>query len=501
MKRFLSALLLSFYAAFSMAGIEVYAPTLKLPADNAADQMPNVTLSWNAVVGSTGLQYQIQVDTSTSFNSPVLQDTTQTLLAGYTTHQLLFGAKYYWRVRAIDLGQTSAWSSNRSFTVFNQVTLSFPKNNAKEDTLAPTQSLTWSSTVAGKTLSGVKNYDIQADTSQNFNSPQFHSGTVASGKYTYVMANLRFGGKYYWRVRARHDKSTSAWSTVFNFTVAKVIVTTTPQNNAVDQVLDAQLNWKAVKGLLGYEYQLALDTGFTNVIAGSDVDVNYAKCEFTQFGTKYYWRVRGRHISDTMQWCTRTGFTTIDKVKMLSPSNNTTNVSLKPTLKWSKQTGIVKYQLQMDLAGDFVTPWLDQKFADTIVSYVVTKKMTNSTKYYWRMRAYSDSQMPDTSGWSDVWNFVTTAPTGISENSQSVTGIYPNPASGRLNIKFDLEEPSRVEVSIIDLLGSSFLRDEYELNSGPATKELNISSLSKGIYIVRITYNGNVANHKLIVDR
>jgi hypothetical protein len=501
MKRILSVLLLALITSWSFAGIEVYAPTLKSPADNAPDQMPNVTLSWNAVVGSTGLQYQIQIDTSLQFNSAALQDTTQVLLAGYTAHQLFFGAKYYWRVRAIDLGQTSAWSLVRSFNVFNQVTLSFPKNNAAQDTLAPIQQLTWASTISGKTITGVKNYDVQADTSQNFNSSQLHQGTVAGGKYSFTVSNLRFGAKYYWRVRAHHDKSTSAWSAIFNFTVTSMMVPTTPQNNATDQVLDAQMNWKAVKGILGYEYQLALDQNFTTVIAGSDVAVNYAKSEFTVFGTKYYWRVRGRHISDTTQWCATMAFTTIDKVKLSSPSNNTTNLSLKPTLKWNKQTGIVKYQLQMDLVGDFANPWLDQKFADSIISYQVTKKMSNSTKYYWRMRAFSDSQLPDTSGWSEVWNFTTTASTGIGETALQSSGIYPNPASGKVTVRFELAEETKVEVSVIDLLGSTFIREEYELNPGLALKEINISNLSKGIYIVRISFDGNVANHKLIVDR
>jgi len=501
MKRFLAFLMLTLFATVTMAGTEVYAPTLKSPADNSADQMPNVTLSWNAVVGSTGLQYEVQVDTSLNFNSPKLTDTTLTLLAGYTTHQLLFGAKYYWRVRAIDLGQTSAWSSSRSFTVFNQITLTAPKNNAKEDTLGPTQSLIWSTLVANKTITGVKYYDVQLDTSPNFNSTQFHSGTVLAVKNYYKVTNLRFGTKYYWRARARHDMSTSQWSTVFNFTVTKALPLKTPTNNAVDQVLNAKLKWDPIKGLLSYEYQIALDTAFTQMIAGSEVDTNFAFAEFTKFGTKYYWRARGRHATDTMQWSTRFAFTTIDKVKLITPSNNATNIAVKPTLKWSLQTGIVKLQLQISESPDFSPLFLDVKLADSLTQYAVTKKMNNSTKYYWRMRAFSDSQVPDTSGWSDVWNFTTLAPTGIGENGILTSNIYPNPASGKVNLRLDVEEPLTLQVSVIDLLGSTFVREEYELTSGTNVREINLSNLSKGIYIVRLSYNGTVSNHKLIVDR
>jgi len=239
MKRFLSILLLSLFAAVTMAGTEVYAPTLKSPANNAPNQMPNLTLSWNAIVGSTGLQYEIQIDTSSLFNSSQLADTTLTLLTGYTTHGLLFAAKYYWRVRAIDLGLTSGWSLVRSFTIFSQVVLSSPKNNAANDTLGPYQVLIWSNLIAGKTITGVKYYDIQVDTTQKFNSSQLRSGTVASSIFYFRVSNLIFGAKYYWRVRARHDLSFSPWSIVFNYTVAKVIVPTVPTNNAVDQASES----------------------------------------------------------------------------------------------------------------------------------------------------------------------------------------------------------------------------------------------------------------------
>ncbi|MCX6281430.1 MAG: T9SS type A sorting domain-containing protein [Bacteroidetes bacterium] len=500
MKRILSILLLSLFAAVTLAGTEVYIPTLKTPADNAVDQMPNVTISWNAIVGSTGLKYEVQIDTSANFNSSKLTDTTLTLLTGYTTHELLFGVKYKWRVRAIDLGQTSGWSVARAFTVFTQVTLSFPKTNAKEDTLGPTQSLTWSNQIGGKTITGVKYFDLQVDTSQNFNSTQLFSATVASSKYNYKISNLRFGCKYYWRVRARHNLSASSWSVVFNFTVTTYIVQTLPTSNAVDQFLNALLKWKPLKGLLGYEYQLATDTGFTNVIAGSEVDTNFVNSQYTVFGKKYYWRVRGRHLTDTMQWCPRYAFTTIDKVKLLGPGNNSTNIAIKPTLKWTKQTGIVKYQLQLDMNENFSTVLVDVKLSDTISQYVVTKKLTNNTKYFWRMRAYSDSQVPDTSGWSEVWNF-TTLLTGIGENGMLSSNIYPNPASGKVNIKMDVEEPAKLQVTVIDLLGSTFIREEFDLTTGSNIRELNLSTLSKGIYIVRLSYDGNVSNHKLIVDR
>ena len=504
MKRILSVLLLSLFAAVAMAGTEVYTPTLRSPVDDTINQMPNVTVSWNAIVGSINLQYEVQLDTNVNFNSPKLSDTVQVLLTGFTTHGLLFNTKYYWRVRAIDLGETSGWSTARKFTVFSQVSLTFPDGNnpPKLDTVAPLQVLAWSNKVGKAVITGVKYFDIQCDINQNFNSSQLISGTVTAAKFYFWVSNLRFGTKYYWRVRARHDLGASPWSAVSFFTVTNTIVQKEPLNKAPDQSLDALLKWYNVKGLLGYEYQLATDSLYTELIAGSGVDTNFVNSQFTKFGIKYYWRVRGRTVSDTSGWSKNFSFTTIDLVKLMSPSNNSTNIGIRPIMKWTKQTGIVKYQLQVDVTQDFSSTVLftDVKLSDTLTTFTLTKNLKYFTTYYWRMRAFSDSQMPDTSGWSSVYSFKT-LPTGIEENSGISSNIYPNPASGKVNIKIDADQPMAVQVSVISLLGTTFSNEELELNAGINHHEINISNLSKGIYIIRLNYGGNVTNHKLIVDR
>jgi len=117
------------------------------------------------------------------------------------------------------------------------------------------------------------------------------------------------------------------------------------------------------------------------------------------------------------------------------------------------------------------------------------------------MRAHSDSDLPDTSNWSDAWSFTTLASTGISENGVLTSNIYPNPASSRVYVKLDVDEPLKLQVAVIDLLGSTFIREEFELSSGSNTREINLANLSKGIYIVRLFYNGSFVNHKLIVDK
>jgi hypothetical protein len=504
MKRFLSILLLSLFAAVTMAGTEVYTPILKSPLKDTINMMPNTYINWHAVAGSIGLQYNVQLDTSANFNSPQLLDTTLLLLTGYKTHELLFGAKYYWRVRAIDMGQTSAWSTVWDFSVFSTLTLIAPKNNSPvniaNDTIYPYEVLIWSNVVKGHSISGIKYYDIQIDTSLQFNSPLFHSGTVLLGTNYFRLSNLRFATKYYWRVRARHNLSTGSWNTPWNFTVATYVKLSSPAKNATNQLLNAKLSWGNVKGVLGYEYQLATDSLFNNVIAGSEVDTNFTASSFTVFGQQYYWHVRARTLSDTMSWCLKYAFTTIDKVLLLAPTNGATNIAMKPTLKWQVQTGITKYQLQVSAQLSFDTTLVNVYLRDTISQFTLTKQLSSQSVYYWRMRAFSDSQMPDTSGWSPIWSF-TTGTSGISENGIIASSIYPNPASGKVYIKLDMNESTRMQVELIDLLGKSIFRDELELTSGYNLKEINLEGLSRGVYIIRLSNNGSTVNHKLIIEK
>ncbi|MGL5112327.1 MAG: T9SS type A sorting domain-containing protein [Flavobacterium sp.] len=80
------------------------------------------------------------------------------------------------------------------------------------------------------------------------------------------------------------------------------------------------------------------------------------------------------------------------------------------------------------------------------------------------------------------------------QENTSIEGLslYPNPVSnGKVYIstKEDLEK----EITIFDVLGKKVL--QTQLNS----RELNVSSLSPGVYIIRINENQATATRKLII--
>ena len=80
------------------------------------------------------------------------------------------------------------------------------------------------------------------------------------------------------------------------------------------------------------------------------------------------------------------------------------------------------------------------------------------------------------------------------QENTSIEGLslYPNPVSnGKVYIstKEDLEK----EITIFDVLGKKVLQTQL------SSRELNVSSLSPGVYIIKINENQATATRKLII--
>jgi Secretion system C-terminal sorting domain len=509
MKRILFSLLCFIVTIGLSAQPRVYTPSLNSPANNAINQMPNVSIHWNAITGSLNLQYQAQLDTTPAFNSALLVDTTMVLLTGYKGHDLLFNKKYYWRVRAIDNGETSYWSVVWSFTVFNQVELEKPMDN-DGGILSPDTTIQWKTTVNKISITGISGYDYQLDTTTQFNSALLIEGSTdavpVTGK-TYKTAkpvNMHFGCKYYWRVRATHGMGHSDYCVPFSFQVVGKFTLTDPVNNSAKVFKDVVLKWEKESGLLAYGYEVATDQNFTDIIEQSEVTVPSIKMTYIRFGSTYYWRVRGRHAEDTSVWSDPWKFTVINTVDLKAPANNELNVSLTPSLTWTTQTGILNYSLQFDDNGTFANPLINVKPGATDTKYPIpaAKKLAPEKTYYWRMRAYADGLLlADTTAWSPTWSFTTGKATGIEDASTTALNIYPNPASSKIFIKLDVKDVSSINFTLIDLVGKEIMKQDIPVSGGLNIKEIQLNNVNKGIYIGRITIGDNIINQKIIVEK
>lgn len=103
----------------------------------------------------------------------------------------------------------------------------------------------------------------------------------------------------------------------------------------------------------------------------------------------------------------------------------------------------------------------------------------------------------------DAINIVDTAAVGINELTKNIQfNLSPNPTTGEAKIKFNLNDPAHITVSVVDMLGREVLpvTNTY-YGSGEQTLIVNKNSLlPRGIYFVNVNLNGTVMSRKLIVQ-
>ncbi len=299
---------------------------------------------------------------------------------------------------------------------------------------------------------GEVNYEVNLDTAADFSNPMVFNTDVTAIK----TSDLFFGTTYYWRVRAIDDGGTSDWSETFSFLTFDQFDLSKPADAATDIAPRVRLVWKAklgptsITGITHYDYQISLDTNFSNIYTSgsvpfgtfpADTSAYFAWVGQLQFDTTYYWRARARHSQDQSEWSNRFSFTTTSSVTLTAPANAATDQSLDITLEWQDLEGAFEYIYEFCTDPTFSIPCMSVAETNTANPQGV---MFGAT-YYWRVKALHTQ---DTSEWSPTWSFVainTVFPTSPANNSY-VDDMFPTlewePITGiaGLEILFDDSE-------------------------------------------------------------
>ena len=309
-------------------------------------------------------------------------------------------------------------------------------------------------------------------------------------------SNLRFGTKYYWRARARHTADTTQWTPIWNFTTTDYLTHVSPANNATGISLNPTIDWNSLAGITGYQYQYSTDINFTttnlftiNSSSSQDILVNLS------YGTQYYWQVRAFHSIDTSAWSIPWSFTTLYELTipptLISPANNAYNISLSGTiLEWSSVSGATLYEYQYADNSYFTNP-----VVSTIAGLnSMTGNLLPDNLYYWKVRALNGSGF---SPWSVIWSFSTEFGIEIKDqNADQIFSIYPNPVHDKITIANCDGSQKESHVLIFNMQGQQMMSGQF-LNQNKI--ELDVSALSKGIYLVKIQCKNKVVNKKFVI--
>lgn len=432
--------------------------TLISPAIGATNQVADQLIDWSATTGLT--YYEYEADLTTNFNSP-------NLVSGLVTASqvnliiLLYDTVYYWRVRGLNLSDTTQWSPVWNFSTMASLTLVGPANGSTMQ--APNALIDWSAT------SGFSFYDYQADTSPGFSSPNLQQGSVSASQVN--LANCLFGQVYYWRARARHSTDTMEWSQAWSMTIVDQLTQVSPANGATSVAVNPLIDWSALAGISSYEMCLDDDAQFGSAQCFSiGSGSSQQSVSGLAYGETYYWKVRAIHSSDTSAWSPVWSFTTSFQLTtgpvLNSPADLSTNLPTSITLDWGSVAGALTYQWQVAENNQFV----NAIFGTTSSLTAPVNGLQNSTIYFWRVRANNGAGF---SPWSTAFTFSTIAgsfntPPVLMSPSDLSTGLP-------LSVNFSWG-------SVSGALSYEFALDSSNIFSNPFTSTitaagLNVSSL------------------------
>ncbi len=401
---------------------------LNAPADSTDLTMVNQTLSWNSYPGTS--YYEYQYDTTANFNSTVMVSGT-TSSTSYSVSNLYFGANYYWRVRAINNRDMSAWSDVWHFTTPAAVTLQSPEDESTIATVS--QQLRW------ETIGSNITYQLQYDTSATFTSPILVTYNTSSVYYT--ASNLCYGAHYYWRVRASNNVATSDWSDIWEFNTQGTVTLISPENGADIANINTSITWSSFPGTSSYQYQYDTVPTFDSPLA-SMISTSSTSASLTglQYGKTYYWHVRAINSANASAWSETWTFNTPGDVTLSSPENGSVATTISNTLYWNSISGSSSYMYEIDTVPTFDSPVYASNTTSS-TSYSLNNLYFGTT-YYWHVKAQNSNSSSD---WSDTWTFTTPARTTLSspEDGTQLTTLsqyfYWNTLNGTSTYEYQLD--------------------------------------------------------------
>lgn len=94
--------------------------------------------------------------------------------------------------------------------------------------------------------------------------------------------------------------------------------------------------------------------------------------------------------------------------------------------------------------------------------------------------------------------------TGMNEENKvlSSSTLYPNPAKDQFTLALTLTQSTKVTAVLYDITGKEVLSlMDQTLSAGDHNQQLNVSGLTGGYYLLKITAGNNIYNHKLMLKQ
>ncbi|MBR9859779.1 hypothetical protein GYB22_03340 [bacterium] len=432
-----------------------------------------------------GNYFRIQIDSTSDFSSVGLFDTVITETNEFLTYfrpKLDYSKTYYWRIKVANENDTSVWSNiqvTRTFNTLSYPNLVYPYEGWNTGTIISPE-IRWDK-------ESNTHYQIQLDTSPNFNSAVLYDSLVTEYDGKHKVEHLYFDQEYYCRVRFVKGNLKSDWCPTRNFNTIREIRDLDPEQND-SNIYPISLDWRSITGTTGYIMRLDtnsdLSTARVDTVMEENAFFHYLWVYGIEldFDQEYFYQVSLFHPKDTLdseiiRFITRSRQAPVHN----SPADGSTDVPLNINLSWKAYSGsntngyLIEYSENPDMS-------------DSVAKYVTgtghNPNLTFNKTYYWRVRAMYNTTIV-TSDYSEPWSFTT-----IKGYPQV---ILTSPANGANDVKIDTKlkwEPAQnaSEYTIEIGLDPDFLGKFTRTSS---INELEFSFSKNKTYYWRVKYKRN----------
>ncbi|HCI58654.1 MAG: T9SS type A sorting domain-containing protein [Bacteroidetes bacterium] len=93
---------------------------------------------------------------------------------------------------------------------------------------------------------------------------------------------------------------------------------------------------------------------------------------------------------------------------------------------------------------------------------------------------------------------ISNGPVGINNISSESLNIYPTISTGAINIESSAEKKA-IEISVINVIGKEVKRFNFIQNNGKSI--INLSELPDGVYVLKMTINGQPFTKRVVIKR
>jgi large repetitive protein len=390
---------------------------LASPSDEATNIPPSPILAWTGGAGASG--YHLQVARDSLFLLIVLDDSTVST-PSRTIGPLAGLTRYYWRVRAYNIGGLTPFTAPWTFrTVIDMPIPASPLAASMHVPNPPT--LRW------HPVNGDTRYRVQVAKDPAFTSIAVDAGSIIDTLYRTM--TLTGFTRYYWRVSAQSADGTSIgdYSAARYFTTAlDTVILVSPPDNVGERPTTNTFIWRRTGFAETYRFEIAAGDSFTAPVFIDSLATDTSRTVGPMPGlTSYIWRVRAQNAADTGSFSRpRTFRTTIGTPVLVSPVNGYAKVPINAQLTWAPVPGAARYRVQVASDSAMTALLVDDSLVAS--STYTTTALERLSRYYWRVRAKTADGL-SIGAFSGVWSFVTVPIPPLATTLLS-------PADGLLNV-------------------------------------------------------------------